>query len=136
MTPSTVCRVVEPGLTVSAFKEREKGQPFSRYPVMSASGEAKGYIHKSDLLDSGPDQTMQALAREVSMVHTTLNIEDLFSAMLTQRQHMAVVYDDHGTWVGLIWKIFWKASWAVKSWMKPITWPTCACMRANAGTGG
>lgn len=102
MTPSTVCRVVEPGLTVSAFKEREKGQPFSRYPVMSASGEAKGYIHKSDLLDSGPDQTMQALAREVSMVHTTLNIEDLFSAMLTQRQHMAVVYDDHGTWVGLI----------------------------------
>ena len=69
---------------------------------MSASGEAKGYIHKSDLLDSGPDQPMQTLAREVSMVHTTLNIEDLFSAMLAQRQHMAVVYDDHGTWVGLI----------------------------------
>lgn len=45
---------------------------------------------------------MNVLAHEVTMVSTTLSIEDLFHAMLTQRQHMAVVYDDHGTWVGLI----------------------------------
>ena len=102
MTPRTVCRTVSPTMTVGEFREREKGQPFSRYPVMSDSGEAKGYIHKSDLLDSDMEKTMQTLARQVSMVHTTLSIQELFSVMLTQRQHMAVVYDEHGTWVGLI----------------------------------
>ncbi|MAX54799.1 MAG: hemolysin [Alcanivoracaceae bacterium] len=102
MTPRTVCRIVSPDMSVADFIEREKGQPFSRFPVMTASGEARGYIHKSDLLGVAPEQTMNVLAHEVTMVSTTLSIEDLFHAMLTQRQHMAVVYDDHGTWVGLI----------------------------------
>ena len=102
MTPRTVCRIVSPDMSVADFIEREKGQPFSRFPVMTASGEARGYIHKSDLLGVAPEQTMNVLAHEVTMVSTTLSIEDLFHDMLTQRQHMAVVYDDHGTWVGLI----------------------------------
>ena len=102
MTPRTVFRIVSPDMSVADFIEREKGQPFSRFPVMTASGEARGYIHKSDLLGVAPEQTMNVLAHEVTMVSTTLSIEDLFHAMLTQRQHMAVVYDDHGTWVGLI----------------------------------
>ena len=101
MTPRTVCRVVSPDMSVADFIEREKGQPFSRFPVM-ASGEAQGYIHKSDLLGVPLEQSMTVLAHEVTMVSTSLSIEDLFHAMLTQRQHMAVVYDEHGTWVGLI----------------------------------
>jgi CBS domain containing-hemolysin-like protein len=102
MTPRTVCRVVSPDMSVADFIEREKGQPFSRFPVMTASGEAQGYIHKSDLLGVPLEQSMTVLAHEVTMVSTSLSIEDLFHAMLTQRQHMAVVYDEHGTWVGLI----------------------------------
>ena len=102
MTPRTVCRTVRPDLTVAAFLEQEKGQPFSRFPVMNEKGECSGYIHKSDLLDVSPEQTMKALALDVSMISTRMSIEDLFHAMLNQRQHMAVVYDEHGTWVGLI----------------------------------
>ncbi len=102
MTPRTVCRIVSPDMSVADFIEREKGQPFSRFPVMTASGEAQGYIHKSDLLGVPLEQSMTVLAHEVTMVSTSLSIEDLFHAMLTQRQHMAVVYDEHGTWVGLI----------------------------------
>ncbi|MCG8392959.1 MAG: CNNM domain-containing protein [Pseudomonadales bacterium] len=102
MTPRTVCRTVTPEMTAEEFQDREKGQPFSRFPVMTPSGETRGYIHKSDLLGVAPEQTMGALAHQVSMVSTIMNIQDLFHAMLTQRQHMAVVYDEHGTWVGLI----------------------------------
>lgn len=36
------------------------------------------------------------------MIGTRMSIESLFHAMLNQRQHMAVVYDEHGTWVGLV----------------------------------
>jgi CBS domain containing-hemolysin-like protein len=45
---------------------------------------------------------MSVLAHEVPLVHTGMGIDKLFHAMLAQRQHMAVVYDEHGTWVGLI----------------------------------
>lgn len=102
MTPRTVCRTVRPEMTVSEFLEQEKGQPFSRFPVMNERGECTGYIHKSDLLGVSLEQTMKALALEVSMISTRMSIEDLFHAMLSQRQHMAVVYDEHGTWVGLV----------------------------------
>jgi len=30
------------------------------------------------------------------------SVEHVFTMMLRDRQHLAVVYDDHGTWVGLI----------------------------------
>ena len=102
MTPRTVCRTVTPDMTVAEFLEKEKGQPFSRFPVMTEKGEAKGYIHKSDLLDKSPDQTISAVTHEVPLIHTSMGIDSLFHAMLAQRQHMAVVYDEHGTWVGLI----------------------------------
>ena len=102
MTPRTVCRTVTPDMTVAEFLEKEKGQPFSRFPVMTEKGEAKGYIHKSDLLDKSPDQTISAVTHEVPLIHTSMGIDNLFHAMLAQRQHMAVVYDEHGTWVGLI----------------------------------
>ena len=102
MTPRTVCRTVTPEMTVAEFLEKEKGQPFSRFPVMTEKGEGKGYIHKSDLLGCSPEQTMNVLAHEVPLVHMDMGIDKLFHAMLAQRQHMAVVYDEHGTWVGLI----------------------------------
>lgn len=102
MTPRTVCRTVLPEMTVAQFLAQEKGQPFSRFPVMNQQGECSGYIHKSDLLDVPSEQTMKTLALDVSMISTRMSIEDLFHAMLNQRQHMAVVYDEHGTWVGLI----------------------------------
>ena len=102
MTPRTVCRTVTPEMTVAEFLEKEKDQPFSRFPVMTEKGEGKGYIHKSDLLGCNPEQTMSVLAHEVPLVHTGMGIDKLFHAMLAQRQHMAVVYDEHGTWVGLI----------------------------------
>ncbi len=102
MTPRTVCRTVSPEMTVAQFLEQERGQPFSRFPVMTATGECRGYIHKSDLLGVSTEQTMKALALEVSMIGTRMSIESLFHAMLNQRQHMAVVYDEHGTWVGLV----------------------------------
>jgi len=102
MTPRTVCRTVTPEMTVAEFLEKEKGQPFSRFPVMTEKGEGKGYIHKSDLLGCSPEQTMSVLAHEVPLVNMAMGIDKLFHAMLAQRQHMAVVYDEHGTWVGLI----------------------------------
>lgn len=102
MTPRTVCRTVTPEMTVAEFLEKEKGQPFSRFPVMTEKGGVKGYIHKSDFLGCSPDQTVSVLAHEVTLVHTAMGIDKLFHAMLAQRQHMAVVYDEHGTWVGLI----------------------------------
>lgn len=102
MTPRSVCRTVAPDTTLAAFLDNEQNKPFSRFPVMSPKGEAVGYIHKSDLLGCSGDQLIGELAHEVTIVPASMGIDKLFHVMLVQRQHLFMVYDDHGTWLGLI----------------------------------
>lgn len=102
MTPRTVSRVASPEMTVGQLREQEKGQPFSRYPIIAGNEDALGFIHKFDLLDSDDDTPLMELTRELSMVRTNLSIDELFNQMINRRQHLAVVYDQLGTWVGLV----------------------------------
>ena len=40
--------------------------------------------------------------RKIKRVKGNTNIEFLFSDMLRERQHLAVVYDELGTWLGIV----------------------------------
>lgn len=102
MTPRTVCKYIAPDTTVEQFRERIRSAPFSRFPVIDEDGEALGYIHKSDLITLQSDAALMDNIRQIKKIKAHTNIEYVFSEMLRERQHMAVVYDELGTWLGVV----------------------------------
>jgi len=102
MTPRGVSKVVGPGTTTEEFRALVKASPFSRFPVIDDQDHAVGYIHQADLLSLKPGAAIADAMREVRSVDARTNIETVFANMLRERQHLAVVYDEHGTWLGII----------------------------------
>ncbi|TGN40120.1 CNNM domain-containing protein [Marinobacter confluentis] len=102
MTPRTVCKTIPPDITVEAFRNKVKAGPFSRYPMIDEDGEALGYIHRSDLIGMSDDQDLKQALRTVKRIKGNTNIEFVFADMLRERQHLAVVYDELGTWLGIV----------------------------------
>jgi CBS domain containing-hemolysin-like protein len=60
------------------------------------SGEALGYLHRADLINLDADVDLLEHMRKIKRVKGNTNIEFLFSDMLRERQHLAVVYDQLG----------------------------------------
>lgn len=101
MTPRAVCKFLDPETTVARFKAEYRQLPFSRYPIIDSDGAPLGYVHKSDLLGLEDEVLVRTVARAARTVKATTNIDYLFGEMLRERQHLLLVYDDLGTWVGL-----------------------------------
>lgn len=102
MTPRTVCETVPPNMTVSEFDQRYGKAPFTRFPVMDNGEQAFGYVHKADMYHAADDKTMRDLMHPIGSVDSTNNVEHVFTSMLKDHLHMRIVYDEHGTFVGLI----------------------------------
>lgn len=102
MTPRTVCETVTPDMTVADFDRRYGKIPFTRFPIMDGAEDALGYIHKADTYHAEDEQTLKSLMHPVSTVDEADSVEHVFAAMLKNHNHMRVVYDDHGSWVGVI----------------------------------
>ncbi|WP_447956166.1 CNNM domain-containing protein [Vreelandella sp. EE7] len=102
MTPRTVCVTVTPAMTVAAFFEAFGKASFTRFPVMDSGEQPFGYVHKADIYHADDDKTMSELAHPIGRVEGAHNVERVFVSMLKDHMHMRVVFDEHGTFVGLI----------------------------------
>lgn len=102
MTPRTVCVTVLPNMTVAEFDAKYGKAPFTRFPVMDNGEHAFGYVHKSDMYHADDSKTMRELMHPIGSVDVAQNVEQIFTSMLKDHLHMRVVYDEHGTFVGLI----------------------------------
>lgn len=102
MTPRTVCVTVLPNMTVAEFDQRYGKAPFTRFPVMDNGEQAFGYVHKSDMYHADDSKTVRELMHPIGSVDVAQNVEQIFTSMLKDHLHMRVVYDEHGTFVGLI----------------------------------
>lgn len=102
MTPRTVCETVTPHMTVAEFDARYGKHAFTRFPVMDGAEQAFGYVHKADTYHADDERTMRELMHPIRAVNDSATVEEVFTDMLTSRHHMRVVYDSHGTWLGLI----------------------------------
>lgn len=102
MTPRIVCETVLPNMTVREFDERFGKAPFTRFPVMDNGEQAFGYVHKVDMYHADDGKTMRELMHPIGSVDVLNNVEQVFTSMLNDHLHMRVVYDEHGTFVGLI----------------------------------
>ena len=102
MTPRTVCVTVPPKMTVREFDTALAKSAFTRFPVMDREEMLLGYVHKGEIHKAEDHQTMEALMHPIEGALDKHSAELVFRAMLRERSHMRAVYDEHGTWLGLL----------------------------------
>jgi CBS domain containing-hemolysin-like protein len=79
----------------------------TRLPVVPPDGgldEALGVINVKDLLPAaaGGDVDLRDIVRPLPRVHEATRVDELLRTLRGQRQHIALVVDEHGTVVGLL----------------------------------
>lgn len=108
MTPRTVVRLASEEQTIKAFFKSAGVLPFSRIPLYE--GEIKehisGYCLKSELMEcllhGKGDQLLDSIKRDITVVHESFAISDLFDRFLEQREHIALVVDEYGGMSGIV----------------------------------
>jgi len=102
MTPRIVCEYVAPDTAILDFAKRAKESQFSRYPVIDKNEAPLGMLFLRDIITADQDQTIEAIMKPVTIVNDQINAENLMSQFMKERQHMFLVYDEYGSWQGLV----------------------------------
>lgn len=102
MTPRTVCDSANPDEPLDQFIERVKVGLFSRYPVLDKDGSPLGIVFRYDMLNITDQQVVGDLMKPVKVISDKMSTEHLMTQLMHERQHMCLVYDEYGTWLGLV----------------------------------
>ena len=102
MTPRTVCETASPDEPLEEFAERVKVGQFSRYPVLDKDEAPMGIAFRYDMLDITDQKTVADLMKPVKVISDKMSAEQLMAQLMHERQHMCLVYDEYGTWLGLV----------------------------------
>ncbi len=103
MTPRTVVHTVKPGTKIKDFDKFLSTTPFSRFPLVDEKKKLfKGYIHKSSSYKAKDDDKVDKYAREMRSFLPEARLQDVLSAMIEDHNHMAMVVDQLGNWIGII----------------------------------
>ncbi len=103
MTPRTVVHTVTPGTKIKDFDKFLSTTPFSRFPLVDEKKQLfKGYIHKSSSYKAKDDDKVDKYAREMRSFLPEARLQDVLSAMIEDHNHMAMVVDQLGNWIGII----------------------------------
>jgi CBS domain containing-hemolysin-like protein len=102
MTPRTVCESASPDEPLQQFTERVKVGQFSRYPVLDSDESPLGIVFRYDLLNISDQQVVADIMKPVKVISDKMNAEHLMTQLMHERQHMCLVYDEYGSWLGLV----------------------------------
>tara|TARA_R110002126_G_scaffold43555_24_gene124963 strand:- start:1964 stop:2986 length:1023 start_codon:yes stop_codon:yes gene_type:complete len=102
MTPRTVCESASPDEPLPQFTERVKVGQFSRYPVLDSDESPLGIVFRYDLLNITDQQVVSDIMKPVKVISDKMNAEHLMTQLMHERQHMCLVYDEYGSWLGLV----------------------------------
>jgi CBS domain containing-hemolysin-like protein len=102
MTPRTVCEFLNSESTVGAVLEALRDTAFSRYPVLDENEHPQGIVFRAELLDADPEMLVSELVKPVKIVTDDVSAESVMTTFLAEHQHMGLVYDQYGTWLGLV----------------------------------
>ncbi|MBB1268194.1 CNNM domain-containing protein [Shewanella sp. SR44-3] len=102
MTPRTVCESAKPDEALSTLVERVKKHQFSRYPVLDDDENPLGLVFRYDMLEFDDNHTAADIMKPVKVVSDKVSVEQLMSQFMRERQHMALVYDEYGSWLGIV----------------------------------
>lgn len=102
MTPRIVCEALSPEMTAGVFRQEDREKGYSRYPVLDEDENPLGLLMHRDILQAAADLSVRDLMKPVTVVSDVMNAESLLSQFLRDRQHLALVYDEYGSWLGLV----------------------------------
>ncbi|MDX1626577.1 MAG: hemolysin family protein [Wenzhouxiangellaceae bacterium] len=107
MTPRVVVKRFQQDTTIGELMGESRNLQFSRYPVFADSDEEiTGYVLKTDimlaLVEGRRDETLGELKREVLFVPEFISLRVLFSQLLAEQEHFAVVVDEYGGLSGVV----------------------------------
>jgi CBS domain containing-hemolysin-like protein len=108
MTPRTVVRLASEEQTINDFYTNTGELPFSRIPLYEGEvhEHISGYCLKAELLESlvqgKGDALLSTIKRDITVVHESLPISDLFNLFLEKREHIILVVDEYGGVAGIV----------------------------------
>lgn len=107
MTPRTVIAAISQDLKISDSLEQISKTPFSRLPLYSNHiDNITGFVLKMDVLlyaaQNRGDEKIEALKRRILAVPHSVSLTYLLDHFLKDRQHIAIVVDEHGGLDGLV----------------------------------
>jgi CBS domain containing-hemolysin-like protein len=107
MTPRTVVKAARETDTIAQFYAKNPKLPFSRIPIYDTSKDnITGFVLKDIILenlvkDEG-DQTLKAVARPITVVKESQNIQSTFNHLMANREQIALVIDKFGGMAGIV----------------------------------
>jgi len=107
MTPRTVVFALQQDLTVSEALEQHPEIPFSRIPIYGKNrDEITGFVLKTDLLiaqlQGRGDVPVREMKRDLGIVTEEASVEHIADELLTKREHLLAVFDEHGGLAGVV----------------------------------
>ena len=104
ITPRNVCITVVDGITIADFIDTVTKHTFSRFPVMKNEDEEifVGYLHKSDIIGKDPSLKISGMVRPILEIASSSTADYVLTEMLRTHNHIGVVYDELGTWLGIL----------------------------------
>lgn len=107
MTPRTVISSLPEDMKIIESMDQITQTPFSRLPLYKSSiDEISGFVLKEDILINAAqkhgEDKLKSLKREIYTVPDTVSLTKLFEHLLKERQHIAIVVNEHGGTDGLV----------------------------------
>lgn len=104
MTPRVVTVAIKPDTTIDELKILIDKNQFSRYPILDNEENPLGVFFRHDFIDLiNSDQSLLAFAEKPALVlPDTISAKSAFRKLLDEKQHLAFIYDEYGSWLGII----------------------------------
>lgn len=107
MTPRTVVVAVPDTMTLKEYYETYPALRFSRIPIFKGNKDnVVGYFLKDDLLlhlaKGNKDTKVSELSKKLEMVNESNSISKIFTHLLENRIHLALVIDQYGGMQGVV----------------------------------
>jgi len=107
MTPRTVISALPQDMTIRESVAQVSKMPFSRIPIYDAHiDRITGFVIKDDVLvlstQRRQEETLEDIKRELPVVPESVALPILLEQFLKNRQHIAIVVNEHGGTDGLV----------------------------------
>ncbi|HKJ98228.1 MAG TPA: CNNM domain-containing protein [Desulfotignum sp.] len=107
MTPRTVISALAEDMTIQDALKYITQTPFSRIPLYTSHiDDTTGFVLKDDVLifaaQKRGNEKLKVLKRNILAVPSTISLTVLFERFLKERQHIAVIVNEHGGIDGLV----------------------------------
>ncbi|WP_187264116.1 CNNM domain-containing protein [Pontibacter beigongshangensis] len=107
MTPRTVIKGAPEDMTLNEFFKQSTSLRFSRIPVYTENlDRVTGFVLKDEvlyqLIKNQGEKPLSSIKRDIQVVPSHMPIPTLFSRLMAEKEHVALVVDEYGGTAGLI----------------------------------